>query len=145
MKFFIRTVLLLYAGCIIACGNDKGYNQHEYILAQPRDTDLLGWWKRPYDSLHNDQTFWHFQQNATITVLSYVNGKPVNYAPYYWYTEKNDRNILHIFAESGMAGYLEDHSYYKIANDSVWMSEDLHSTRLYFFGEKTHAPPEGYK
>ncbi|MDR1595050.1 MAG: hypothetical protein LBS43_11295 [Prevotellaceae bacterium] len=144
MKICFKIVLLLFcAGCIIACGNGKDYDQREYFLSQPRDPKLLGWWKHPYDSIHKIQTFWNFQQDATITVLSYMDGSDIDdYAPYYWYTEKKDENILHIFVESGLPEYLEYHSYYKIVNDSIWCSENIHSTELYFWGERCSTPEE---
>jgi hypothetical protein len=142
MKICFKIVLLLFcAGYIISCGNSKDYDCREYFLSQPRDAELLGWWKRPYDSIHKFQTFWNFRHDATITVLSYIDGSdPDEYEPYYWYTEKKDKNILHVFVESGLPEYLEYHNYYKIVNDSIWCSENIHSTEFYFWGERCSTP-----
>jgi hypothetical protein len=140
MKIFIRIALLLFfADCFIACGNNKDYNPLEYIFAQPKDADLIGWWKCPHDS--TTYSLWYFQQNAALTSYTYTNEALVLTTNHYWFTEKQDENILHIFTTGFFEGhYFDNPRYYKIANDSIWMSADLNNKEWYFWGKRSSAP-----
>jgi hypothetical protein len=151
MKDFLKMVLISFVTVFFVTCND-GDEKIEYYLSQPRDTDLVGWWKWSYDEANDIQTFWKFNQTGTTTELSFQNGKVDNYEEdrYYWYTgKKGNKNILYTFRKGSLIyGNEEYRGYYKIVGDSLWQSAgiegDIQPSELYFFGTKTDAP-EGYE
>jgi hypothetical protein len=152
MKYFVKIILISFVPVFFATCHNDGDEKIEYYLSQPRDADLVGWWKWPYNDESDIQTFWKFKQTGTITELTFQNGKVDNYEEdwNYWYTEKEgNTNILHTFHKyGGLYNHDEGRGYYKIVGDSLWKSGgiegDVNSSELYFFGTKTEAP-EGYE
>jgi hypothetical protein len=141
MKLFLPALIFMV---FTACSDKKNQETIDFILSQPRDADLTGWWK-----WNTDSVFWYFKKTGTISEIVYQNGtvyrNPEDW--YYWYTEKNDRKILHYFHPYGGPYASEyNHVYYKIENDFLWRSDgiegDIQPTELHLFAVKTTAPKE---
>jgi hypothetical protein len=120
MKSIFKTVLMLFTLFAVGCSK-KDDDKIDYYLSQPRDADLTGWW------VSHDSAFMNFQQETgRIITVSCDNGDYYE-LPYhtYWFTEKDgDKNILHRFEAHGGFPYgsPEYHCFYKIVNDSLWLS-----------------------
>jgi hypothetical protein len=152
MKDLLKIMLISFVALFFATCND-GDEKIEYFLSQPKDADLVGWWKFPYNEESDIQSFWQFKQTGTTTTLTFQEGKVDNYEEdvYYWYTgKKGDKIILYTFRKGSLIYAHEEYrEYYKIVNDSLWTSEGIegdkyNSPDLSFFGTKTEAP-EGYE
>jgi hypothetical protein len=134
---------------LIACSDKKDKETIEYFLSQPRDPELLGWWKW---NLEDEPacSYWYFRESGTIGDLSYITDELVlSEHRYYWYTEENDRKILYLFRPIGsLYGSDSGRDYYKIKNDSLWKSSGIEGDRFFhelsLFAVKTTAP-EGYE
>jgi hypothetical protein len=131
-----------------ACTEKKNQETIDFFLSQPRDADLLGWWKYYTE---NDSIFWHFKEPGTILVSPYMDGilwnTPEN--RYYWYTEEKDRKVLHYFCpRAWFEGKDYSRGYYKIENDSLWLSSGIEGDKFFheltFFMVRT-STPEGYE
>jgi hypothetical protein len=148
IKSIFKTVLVLFTLFTVGCTDKKNQETIDYYLSQPRDSELLGWWK--YDT-ENDSVFWYFKEAGTIGVL-HMDGETSDYSEsrYYWYTEKNDRKILHYFHPyGGLYASEYSHDYYEIKNDSLWVSSGIEGDKYYRselnpFMAKTTAP-KGYE
>jgi hypothetical protein len=148
MKRFVL-ILSVLAFMFTACSDKKNQETIDFFLSQPRDSELLGWWKL---NTEIDSVFWHFKESGTISELEYRDGNVYNDSEdwYYWYTEEKDgKKILYEFHPRG---YLEgkDYSsgYYKIEGDSLWNSAGIDGgiqpTELVLFATRTTAP-KGYE
>lgn len=103
---------------LAACSDKKNQETIDYYLSQPKDAELLGWWKWNLED-ESALCYWYFKESGTIGELPYMDGKTLQYSElrYYWYTEKNDRKILHRFHPyGGLYASENDRDYYKIEN-----------------------------
>jgi hypothetical protein len=147
--FLLMLILILTALFSVGCNDKKNQETVDYILSQPKDPDLAGWWKR---NTENDSVFWYIKKTGTISELEYRDGNVYNDSEdwYYWYTEKkDDKQIFHCFHPRGwIDGKDYSHVYYKIENDSFWKSAgiegDIQPTELYLFAVRATAP-QGYE
>jgi hypothetical protein len=145
----VKLILFILVCMLASCSDRKNQETVDYYLSQPRDSDLLGWWK--YDT-ENSSVFWNFKETGTIAELT-CDGEGDYYSEYvyYWYTEKkNDRKILYLFHPyGGLYASEYNRCYYEIRNDSIWKSSGIEGDKFYreellaFIG-KTIAP-EGYE
>jgi hypothetical protein len=146
-----KLVFLILVFLLSACSDNKDKETVDYFLSQPRDAELLGWWKW---NLGDEPacSYWYFRESGTIDQLSYITeGVDLDYAEhqYYWYTEKKDRKILYRFRPIGrLYGTDYGRGYYKIENDSLWMSSGIEGDKFFhelsLFAVKITAP-EGYE
>jgi hypothetical protein len=146
MKNIFKTGLVLFALLSTNCNDKKDDDKIDYYLSQPRDIDLTGWWVRSNGEI--DSMFYNFQrETGRFFAVEYDKGSYLEHKfDTYWFTEKSEnRNILHQFEKhGGLYGSAEYTRYYKIANDSLWMSDGIGeisgNSDLAFWGVKTIAP-----
>jgi hypothetical protein len=124
MKSIFKTVLMLFTLFAVGCSK-KDDDKIDYYLSQSRDANLFGWWVR---SNETGLYYWHFQQTGRIFEVYY--SSPSNISEYddkYWFTgNKDNKNILNVFEKhGGLYGSIEYKSYYKVVNDSLWMSNGI--------------------
>jgi hypothetical protein len=145
----VTLILSMLVFMLAACSDKKNQETIDHFLSQPRDADLLGWWKC---NIENESTFdyWYFKEVGIISALSYIDGRFSHYSEsqYYWYTKKDDRNILYRFHPYGGI-YASDYGrdYYKVENDSLWVSSGIEGDSFYrkelnFFAVRTTEPEE---
>ena len=147
MKKFIKIGLILFIAIFsVSCNNRRNKEKIEYYLSQPRDLELLGWWKIITHPAH-----WNFKSNARIGTIDYNDdGDLISNGDdwYYWCTIKDDKNrkILCIFYPHSY-GEEESRGYYIIRNDSLWKSayiegDKFPDTEMYLFGVRCEEPEE---
>lgn len=132
-----------------ACSDKKNKETIDYYLSQPKDPELLGWWKH---DIETGSVFWHFREAGIISTLTDSEGNfYYSEYQYYWYIkEENDRKILYLFRPVGglyASEYIR--GYYEIKNDSLWVSSGIEGDQFYNselspFIARTTAP-EGYE
>ncbi|MDR2383510.1 MAG: hypothetical protein LBD76_06470 [Prevotellaceae bacterium] len=67
-----KLISLILFFMLTACSDKKDKETIDYFLSQPRDTELLGWWKWN----RGDEPacyYWYFRESGTIGELSYIN------------------------------------------------------------------------
>jgi hypothetical protein len=141
----IKLVLSILVFMFTACSDKKNQETIDFFLSQPRDPELIGWWKW---NTETDSVFWHFKESGTISELEYKDGNVYNDSEdrYYWYTEeREEKKILYEFYPRGwFEGKDYGNGYYKIEGDSLWKSAGIEGgvqpTELYLFATKTTAP-----
>jgi hypothetical protein len=114
----VKLLLFILACMLASCSDRKNQETVDYYLSQPRDPDLVGWWK--YDTEENGSVFWYFKEPGTIAELTCDgDGEYYSEIRYYWYTEKkNGRKILYLFRPVGrLYGSDDARDYYEIRND----------------------------
>ena len=146
MKKFIKIILVLFVAiCCVSCSKKRYNEKVEYYMSQPKDPELLGWWKTL-----SHRAFYNFKSNGRVARLEYSNedhlildGTDMDY----WHTKIDDKNrkILCMFY---LYGYGSDEScgYYIIRNDSLWKSAyiegDKFPSEMYLFGVRCEEPDE---